>query len=83
MLYLYAITIPHAPMFNMLGRYLAWLSIPNGIGALWFAGHPIKGFNIISLFIVALLAVYIMRKKILIRMAGNPIRNVRVEGSGI
>jgi hypothetical protein len=63
MLYLYAITIPLAPMFNMLGRYLAWLGIPNGIGALWFAGHPIKGFNIISLFIVALLAVYIMRKK--------------------
>jgi hypothetical protein len=63
MIYLYAITIPLAPMFNMLGRYLAWLGIPNGIGALWFAGHPIKGFNLISLFIVALLAVYVIRKK--------------------
>jgi hypothetical protein len=63
MIYLYAATIPLAPMFNMLGRYLAWLGIPNGIGALWFAGHPLKGFNLISLFIVALLAVYILRKK--------------------
>ena len=63
MLYLYAITIPLAPTFNMLGRYLAWLGIPNGIGALCFAGHPLKGFNLISLFIVAVLAVYVLRKK--------------------
>ncbi|GAY26309.1 hypothetical protein ATG_15120 [Desulfurococcaceae archaeon AG1] len=63
MIYLYAVTIPMAPLFNMLGRFLAWLGIPNGIGALWFAGHPLKGFNLISLFIVALIAIYILSKK--------------------
>jgi len=63
MTYLYAMTISFAPLFNMLGRYLAWLGIPNGIGALWFAGHPLKGFNLISLFIVSVLALYLLRKK--------------------
>ncbi|MEM4189029.1 MAG: hypothetical protein QW544_00755 [Candidatus Caldarchaeum sp.] len=63
LLYLFAITIPMAPTFNMLGRFLAWLGIPNGIGALWFAGHPLKGFNLISLFITALLATYVAGRK--------------------
>ncbi|MCS6784601.1 MAG: hypothetical protein NZ581_05340, partial [Candidatus Caldarchaeum sp.] len=64
LLYLFAFTIPLAPTFNMLGRYLAWLGIPNGIGALWFAGHPLKGFNLISLFVVAVaMAIIISRRK--------------------
>ncbi|MEM1952559.1 MAG: hypothetical protein QXY84_02925 [Candidatus Caldarchaeum sp.] len=63
LLYLFAFTIPLAPTFNMLGRYLAWLGIPNGIGALWFAGHPLKGFNLISLFIVAVAVAVILYKK--------------------
>ncbi|MEM2238042.1 MAG: hypothetical protein QXR26_06790 [Candidatus Caldarchaeum sp.] len=63
LLYLFAITMPMAPTFNMLGRFLAWLGIPNGIGALWFAGHPLKGFNLISLFVTALVATYVVSKK--------------------
>ena len=63
LLYLFAVTIPAAPLFNMLGRYLAWAGIPNGIGALLFAGHPIKGFNIISLFILGLVTLYLLSKQ--------------------
>jgi hypothetical protein len=67
LLYLFLVTIPIAPAFNMLGRYLAWwpdlpAGAPGGIGALWFAGHPIKGFNIISLFILGVALLYIMSK---------------------
>jgi len=63
LLYLFAVTIPAAPLFNMLGRYLAWAGIPNGIGALLFAGHPIKGFNIISLFILGLVTLYMLTRR--------------------
>ncbi len=63
LLNLIAFTIPMAPLFNTIGRYLAWLGIPNGIGALWFAGHPLKGFNIIVLFIIALTAMYAMARE--------------------
>ena len=63
LLYLFAVTIPAAPLFNMLGRYLAWAGIPNGIGALLFAGHPIKGFNIISLFILGLVVLYLLARR--------------------
>lgn len=63
MLYLYAVTVPLAPLFNTLARYLAWLGLPAAPGVLFFAGHPLKGFNLISLFIVALLAIYILRRK--------------------
>ncbi len=67
LLYLLLVTIPLAPAFNMLGRYLAWwpdlpAGAPAGIGALWYAGHPIKGFNIISLFMLGLAMIYIMSK---------------------
>ena len=58
LIYLFIVTIPAAPTFNMLGRYLAWAGIPNGIGALFFAGHPLKGFNIISLFILGVYLLY-------------------------
>ncbi|MEN2974791.1 MAG: hypothetical protein ABDH32_04330 [Candidatus Caldarchaeales archaeon] len=63
LLYLFAMTIPMAPTFNMLGRFLAWLGIPNGIGSLWFAGHPLKGFNLIALFITALIVTIILYRK--------------------
>jgi hypothetical protein len=64
---MFLVTIPIAPAFNMLGRYLAWwpdlpAGAPGGIGALWYAGHPIKGFNIISLFILGVALLYIMSK---------------------
>ena len=58
--YLFAITIPMAPIFNLSGRLLAWRNVPNGIGSLYFAGHPIKGFNIIALFVVSIIALYAM-----------------------
>lgn len=68
LLYMFLVTIPLAPAFNMLGRYLAWwpdlpAGAPGGIGALWYAGHPIKGFNIIALFILGVTLLYIMSKE--------------------
>ena len=67
LLYLFCVTIPMAPAFNMVGRYLAWwpdlpAGAPAGIGALLYAGHPVKGFNIISLFIIGLAILYIMSR---------------------
>jgi len=63
LLYLFLVTIPMAPVYNMVGRYLAWWAgfpagAPGGIGAMYYAGHPIKGFNIISLFIIGLVLLY-------------------------
>lgn len=60
LVYLFAITIPMAPIFNFDGRILAWRDVPYGIGSLYFAGHPIKGFNIVSLFVVGIIALYLM-----------------------
>jgi hypothetical protein len=60
LVYLFAITIPMAPVFNFNGRILAWLDVPYGIGSLYFAGHPIKGFNILSLFVVGVVALYLI-----------------------
>ena len=59
--YLFIVTIPAAPLFNMLARYLAWAGIRNGIGALLFAGHPLMGFNLIALFIIGLYLLYKLR----------------------
>ena len=56
LVYLFAITIPMAPIFNFNGRILAWQNVPYGIGSLYFAGHPVKGFNILSLFAVGVAA---------------------------
>ncbi|MEM1873012.1 MAG: hypothetical protein QXF57_00265, partial [Acidilobaceae archaeon] len=79
--YLFAITIPLAPFFNALGRYLAWwpelgpaapalmvtdptfTGAPGGIGALWYAGHPLKAFNILSLAILGLVVISIIAQK--------------------
>ncbi|MEM1776912.1 MAG: hypothetical protein QXY00_02505, partial [Acidilobaceae archaeon] len=76
-----AITIPLAPFFNALGRYLAWApdlgpaalalqieepmfpGAPGGIGALWYAGHPLKAFNILALAILGIALIYIISKK--------------------
>lgn len=81
LLYLFAITIPLAPFFNALGRYLAWApylgpaalalqieepmfpGAPGGIGALWYAGHPLKAFNILALAILGIALIYIISKK--------------------
>jgi len=49
-----------APIFDFNGRVFAWRNLPYGIGSLYFAAHPLKGFNIISLFIVSLVALYLM-----------------------
>lgn len=67
LLYMFLVTIPLAPAFNMLGRYLAWwpdlpAGAPGGIGALWYAGHPIKGFNIVALFILGVALIYMLSK---------------------
>lgn len=60
LVYLFVVTIPMAPIFNFNGRILAWQNVPYGIGSLYLAGHPIKGFNIISLFAVSLIALCVM-----------------------
>ena len=80
--YLFAVTVPLAPFFNALGRYLAWAppigpaapalmvpdplfkAAPAGAGALLYAGHPFKAFNIIALFILGLATLYIMSKTV-------------------
>lgn len=67
LLYLFLVTIPMAPFFNMVGRYLAWWAglpagAPGGIGAMYYAGHPLKGFNIILLFVIGLVLLYTMTK---------------------
>ncbi|RSN68608.1 hypothetical protein D9Q81_05680 [Candidatus Korarchaeum cryptofilum] len=67
LLYMLLVTIPMAPMFNMVGRYLAWWTglppgAPGGIGAMYYAGHPLKGFNIVTLFIIGIILIYLMRK---------------------
>jgi hypothetical protein len=49
-----------APIFNFNGRILAWLDVPYGIGSLYLAGHPIKGFNILGLFVVGVVALYLI-----------------------
>jgi hypothetical protein len=64
---MFLVTIPIAPAFNLAGRLLAWwtglpASAPGGIGALWYAGHPIKGFNIISLFVLGVVILYMLGK---------------------
>jgi len=59
LLFLAATTIPLAPFFNAVGRVAAWANLPNGSGALWFAGHPLKMFNQIVLIVLVATA---MRK---------------------
>lgn len=56
LVYLFAVTIPMAPIFNFNCRILAWREVPYGIGSLYFAAHPMKGFNILSLFAVGVAA---------------------------
>ncbi len=58
LVYLFAITIPMAPIFNFNGRILAWKEVPYGIGSLYFAAHPLKGFNILSLLAVSVAALF-------------------------
>ncbi len=60
LIYVFAVTIPLAPIFNFDGRILAWRNIPYGIGSLYFAAHPIKGFNILSLFAVSVATLVIV-----------------------
>lgn len=62
LLVLLAVIIPLAPLFNLLTRYLAWLGIPNAAGALWFAGQPLFGFSIVALFIIGVVAVYLVSR---------------------
>jgi len=67
--YLFLITIPLAPFFNLEGRLLAWLGTmmppkaPGGIGAMYYAAHPLKGFNIVSIFILALVLIWLIRNE--------------------
>ncbi|MEM0468746.1 MAG: hypothetical protein QXT27_06090, partial [Pyrobaculum sp.] len=64
LLYLFLVTIPLAPLFNTIGRFLAWATLPpkapGGIGALYYAGHPIKGMNVIALSLMALIIIILI-----------------------
>ncbi len=66
--FLAATTIPLAPLFNALGRIGAWADLPAGIGALWFAGHPLKFFNV---FLLGAMTIGMIRN--LGRSAGGPV----------
>ncbi len=63
LVFLFATTIPLAPLFNAIGRFAAWGGLPNGIGALYFVGHPMKMFNIVSLMIIVFLAIFRLAKQ--------------------
>lgn len=66
LLYLFLVTIPLAPLFNTIGRFLAWTGVPpaapGGIGALFYAGHPLKGLNILALSIMALIIILLIQQ---------------------
>ena len=59
-IFLLAVTIAQAPLFNAIGRFGAWSGLPFGIGPLLLVGHPLKTLNIIMLLVVSILW---MRKK--------------------
>lgn len=63
LIFLIVTTIPLAPFFNAVGRFAAWLDLPYGIGPHYFAGQPLKVFNIIFLFITSILAITKLAKK--------------------
>ncbi|MFN7181176.1 MAG: hypothetical protein ACK4NF_00665 [Planctomycetota bacterium] len=63
LLFLIVTTIPLAPFFNAVGRFAAWLDLPYGIGPHYFAGQPLKTFNIIFLFIVSLVLISRLKHK--------------------
>lgn len=54
-IFLLAVTIAQAPLFNAIGRFGAWSGLPFGIGPLYLVGHPLKTLNILMLFIVSVL----------------------------
>lgn len=54
-IFLLAVTIAQAPLFNAVGRLGAWSGLPFGIGPLYLVGHPLKTLNILMLFIVSVL----------------------------
>lgn len=59
LLFLAATTIAIAPLFNAFGRIAAWAELPNGIGGMWFAAHPLKFFN---LFLLGAMVVLMIRR---------------------
>ena len=48
-IFLLAVTIAQAPLFNAIGRFGAWAGLPFGIGPLYLVGHPLKTLNILML----------------------------------
>lgn len=54
LIFLVVTTIPLAPLFNAFGRIAAWADLPAGIGGMWFAAHPLKFFNVITLAVIAI-----------------------------
>lgn len=60
--FLIVTTIPLAPFFNAVGRFAAWQELPYGIGSLYYAGHPLKMFNILFLFLTTLCVISKIRK---------------------
>ncbi len=61
LIYLLAVTIAQAPVFNAIGRFTAWVDFPNlpkfpsGPGPLYFVAHPLKVLNIILLLVITIL----------------------------
>lgn len=77
LIFLAANTIPLAPLFNAIGRIGAWADLPAGIGAMFFAGHPLKFFNVFLLAGIAIVMMHRKSKRMLEAAAsyGGPVRS--------
>ena len=63
LIFMAAITIVLAPLFNAFGRIAAWANLPSGIGGMWFAAHPLKFFNVFLLIWISLVMMFRLRKR--------------------
>lgn len=68
LIFMAAITIVLAPLFNAFGRIAAWANLPSGIGGMWFAAHPLKFFNVFLLIWVSLVMMFRLRKRGLLKV---------------
>lgn len=61
LIFLMAVIVAQAPVFNAIGRVGAWANLPGGVGPLFLVAHPLKTINIIMLIVIA--AVWIKKRK--------------------
>ncbi len=61
LIFLMAVTIAQAPVFNAIGRIGAWANLPGGVGPLFLVAHPLKTINILMLLVIAF--IWIKKRK--------------------